>query len=209
VQSDNDTYESLWEALTARYKNEKIIVDRHISELLNLRNLYRESANDLPNLIETMVKNLRVLRTMGLECNNLVDQILITLVSNRLDGDTRKAYELQLVAEELPKFEDMLTFLQKRCHTLEAIASTKKMSEKSFNSGTPRRPGTQKTTVLAIKTENTSPKCPNCSKFHFISQCLGFLNISPEKRVAMIKDLKLCFNCFSGKHSADQCKRGM
>jgi Protein of unknown function (DUF1759) len=142
---------------------EIIIVDRHISELLILRNLHRESANDLRNLIETLVKNLRVLRKMGLERNNLVDQILITLVSNRLDGDTRKAYELQLLTEGLPKFEDMLTFLQKRCHTLEAIASIRKMSEKSFNSGTPRRPGTQKTTVLAIKTENNSPKCPNCS----------------------------------------------
>jgi Protein of unknown function (DUF1759) len=56
VQSDNETYKLLRKVFTARYENEKIIVDRYIFELLNLRNLHQESVNDLRDLIEKLVK---------------------------------------------------------------------------------------------------------------------------------------------------------
>jgi hypothetical protein len=99
---------------------------RLIGELLNLKAISRESATELRMLIETLVKNVRVLASMDLERNELVDQIFITLVCSRLDSEIRKADELHLPENELPKYDDLLKFLLKtmphaRGHCLEPL----------------------------------------------------------------------------------------
>jgi Protein of unknown function (DUF1759) len=171
VQLETDTWESLWQEFKSRYKNKNLIVSRLVTELLNLRAISRESATELRALIETLVKNVRVLASMDLERNELVDQIFITMVCIRLNIETRKAYELHLPENELPKYDDLLKFLQKRCHTLEAIASSKKSVDKSVKPGTSGKSGAHKTTVLATKVDSSMVKCPNCHEGHSISQC--------------------------------------
>jgi hypothetical protein len=46
---------------------------------------------------------------------------MVILTSNRLDVETRKAYKIQLKADVLSKWNEMLQFIQQRCHTLVSI----------------------------------------------------------------------------------------
>jgi hypothetical protein len=101
LQSSNDTFNSLWSALTKRYEIKRIFVERHVNELFNLKALVRESSADLRHIIDTLLKNIRVLETLELTKNELSEQLIINLVCNKLDSETRKAFELQLKPENL------------------------------------------------------------------------------------------------------------
>jgi hypothetical protein len=67
------------------------------------------------------VKNLRALETVKLEIDPISEQVMVKLISNRLDLETHKAYDIQLKADVLPKWNELLQILLQRCHTLESI----------------------------------------------------------------------------------------
>jgi hypothetical protein len=96
LQSPNDSFASLWTALKERFEIKRLIADNHISEIFQLKPIRHESASDLRNLLDVVMKNLRVLNTIGLPLDDLSEAMLINLLCNRLDADTRKAYELLL-----------------------------------------------------------------------------------------------------------------
>ena len=49
------------------------------------------------------------------------------------------------------------------------------------------------------------PMCPHCEEKHWLTKCEWFLKSSAEARKAFIAKQKLCYNCFSNKHSAREC----
>jgi wyosine [tRNA(Phe)-imidazoG37] synthetase (radical SAM superfamily) len=54
-----------------------------------------------------------VLKTIELPLDALSELLLVHLVSNRLDSETRKAYEILQKPEQLPKWDEMLTHIEK------------------------------------------------------------------------------------------------
>jgi wyosine [tRNA(Phe)-imidazoG37] synthetase (radical SAM superfamily) len=76
-------------------------------------------------LLDVVIKNIRVLNAIELPLDALSELFLVHLVSNRLDGETRKAYEMLQKPEQLPKWDEMLTFLNSRCHILESIENSR------------------------------------------------------------------------------------
>ncbi|GFQ87120.1 uncharacterized protein TNCT_231281 [Trichonephila clavata] len=79
------------------------------------------SNNGLRNLIDVINKNLRGLKLMDLETNELTHQFLINIIIRKLDIESRKLYEMSLTSTELPKWEMFLEFLQNRTQILENL----------------------------------------------------------------------------------------
>jgi hypothetical protein len=50
MQSGSDTYNSLWETLTKRYEIKRIIVEKHIDKICNIKPIQRESSNERRSL---------------------------------------------------------------------------------------------------------------------------------------------------------------
>ncbi|GBN49059.1 hypothetical protein AVEN_190180-1 [Araneus ventricosus] len=90
IQTTDDTYKSLLKALEDRYENKRAVVDSQILSLINLEKLNYESAEDLRKLIDTVKKNLRTLKILEYERNNLSDVLIINLILQKLDKETRK-----------------------------------------------------------------------------------------------------------------------
>ncbi|GFY23605.1 uncharacterized protein TNCV_1039041 [Trichonephila clavipes] len=64
LQTVNDSYSSLFEALEGRYENKRLIVNSHIAELLNPNKIKFESAFHLRSLIDSIQSHLRALKQL-------------------------------------------------------------------------------------------------------------------------------------------------
>jgi hypothetical protein len=53
LTASNDMFGSLWVAMKERYQIKRVIAERHISDLFNLKPVNRESSTDLWCLLDT------------------------------------------------------------------------------------------------------------------------------------------------------------
>ncbi|XP_054722052.1 regulating synaptic membrane exocytosis protein 1-like [Uloborus diversus] len=100
IETIDDTYQSLWKALTERFENKRLIVNSHIQELLNIQKITHESADELRNLVDKIHKHLRALRQMDLQLKCMKKMLL----RQELD---RKQGELEVIGAQWKK-EDIL-----------------------------------------------------------------------------------------------------
>ncbi|XP_054706729.1 uncharacterized protein LOC129216539 [Uloborus diversus] len=140
LMSAEDTYDSLFKALEERYENERIIVETHVNSILKYSKIQQQSTKELRHLIDTINKNIRALQVLKYERNYLSDILLINIILEKLDIESRKQFELNASSKEVPKLEELLSFLEKRCQVLDNVSrnvyhkTSKNVSEQKFNS---------------------------------------------------------------------------
>ncbi|XP_029157828.1 uncharacterized protein LOC114930257 [Nylanderia fulva] len=130
------------------------------------------------------------------------DDVLVFLVSQKLDKASRKAWELKLSdTVEFPSYSELDKFLENRIRALEAI-----LSMKTNNAAESTTVKTKARSVAAHATTITKFECSVCKKSHPLFQCMQFLSWSPARRHKLIKSQKRCFNCLAANHSIKDCK---
>ncbi|GFU91400.1 uncharacterized protein TNCV_2541681 [Trichonephila clavipes] len=134
---------------------------------------------------------------VGLELNEFSEVLLINLILRKLDKETRKNYELNLASTKLPKWEDFMNFLLKRCLILENIQAnnaTAFPSERIY-----------KTKSFLAKLDPAN--CVICKQqSHPVFRCKKFNDLSVNERFNSVKRNNLCINCFSSSHKVALCK---
>lgn len=104
-----DNFELAWELLTNRFNNKRAICNIHLETLMNQQNLTSESAFHLKRFHDVSRECAGLLRKVSAE------QIIVFILTKKLDKDTHKLYE-QSFAD--PKGEqslnDFLDFIEKR-----------------------------------------------------------------------------------------------
>ncbi|GFY71485.1 DUF1758 domain-containing protein [Trichonephila inaurata madagascariensis] len=133
---------------------------------------------------------------VGLELNEFSEALLINLILRKLDKETRKNFELNLASTELPKWEDFMDFLLKRCLILENIQTnnaTAIPSERSY-----------KTKPFLVKLDPAN--CVICKQQpHPVFRCKKFNDLSVNERFNSVKKNNLRINCFSFFHKVALC----
>jgi hypothetical protein len=99
----------------------RIIAEQHIGELFKLKPISGTSSAELCELLDKVTRNVRILETYDLTLNPLSELFLVSLVTSRLDGETRKSFELQQNAQVFPKWQDTVLFLQKCCQNISTL----------------------------------------------------------------------------------------
>ncbi|GFS68277.1 integrase catalytic domain-containing protein [Trichonephila clavipes] len=173
LQTVNDSYSSLFEALESRYENKRLIVNSHIAELLNPNKIKFESAFHLRSLIDSIQSHLRALKQLELEPNALCESMLIFVITQRLDEESRKQYEMELHSNDLPKWNNFLDFLIKRSQALENVQRNSSLKNKNEYSPKFR-------SFVVKSNEKTCPLCP--SETHPIFKCKMFHEMSVQER---------------------------
>ena len=75
------------------------------------------------------------------------------------------------------------------------------------------KPGGPKRTTLHVATQGTSSegantsskKCPCCSEPHYLAACSSFKKMNRDERKKMLRDARICDNCFGPSHIAKHC----
>lgn len=183
-------YDIAWQLITDRYENKRIIINTHIKALIDYPIIQKESATCLRNLINNFNRNYGALIKLDpiLASSNT---ILVYLVTSKLDFNTKKSWESNSSAGDIPNIKNLITFIQNRCHVLETLY-----------------PNSQKYTdkVKSIANVSISFSCPLCKEKHFIYSCNKFKALDVKERFNKIKEFKLCTNCLRNNHTTGDCQ---
>ncbi|GFR33926.1 DUF1758 domain-containing protein [Trichonephila clavata] len=199
IETSEDTFDSLMTVLIKRYENKRVIINSHIMNILNFEKLCIESSKGLRNLIDVINKNLRGLKLMDLETDELTHQFLINIIIRKLDIESRKLYEMSLTSTELPKWEMFYEFLQNRTQILENWHGVQGPPLKL------KTPFLSKGKSFIVKSNNNN-HCLLCKTSHRLYDCTLFLKMNPLQRFNLIKKHGLCINCLNNNHKVALCK---
>ncbi|GFW20886.1 integrase catalytic domain-containing protein [Trichonephila clavipes] len=71
LESPSDSFDSLFKALEDRYENKRQLIDSHVLEIINYEKIYSESAKELRALMDCINRNIRALKVLKYEQNDL------------------------------------------------------------------------------------------------------------------------------------------
>lgn len=205
LQLSDANYEVAWNALVARYKNQRLIIAALLEKFINIDNIKIESASHLKILHDTAIESLNAIETFRINPEDMVSVILHHILLKKLDSTSHTLYEQSLQDNKsTQRIDNLLTFLEKRFQTLEAVG--KKVGV--IHSNSPKNNKTLKptmaTALISTSKEPTMKLC-DCKESHPIYKCPSFLASTPDDRYKLIKAKKRCINCFKEGHVAKEC----
>lgn len=120
IEISEVNYEMAWGLLEERYNNKRVIIQNHMTALLELPTPNKDSASGLRNLLDTILRHIRALKMLG-EPTESWDTPLVCFLVLKLDRETRKEWERSVKGSEMPRLENLTDFLRERCQVLEAM----------------------------------------------------------------------------------------
>lgn len=195
-----DNFKSAWDILKSRYENKRRLINVHMLTLLTLPSVSRESFQDLQLLRDKVNTAVTALKNLDRKPENLWNDMLVCIISQRLDTVTRKAWNLKFSEEKTPPtYEIVNSFLDSRIRALEDCKLPNPVSDKSTKSANVQKISS------AIASTNQSLKCSLCKAKHYFQACPQFTSKSPSLRRELVKQQKRCFNCLSKNHAVLAC----
>ncbi|XP_071642775.1 uncharacterized protein [Temnothorax longispinosus] len=198
-ETSDDNYDEAWSTLKERYDDESLIIQKHIRALFSQPSMVKENHQSLRKLLDNVMKHIRALKALKRPTEQW-DDLMIYLVTSRLDAATSKEWETSIKKGVIPKFSELTEFLAQRCRALEASSRTQKAIQ--------GKPEQNKSTAAHVAT--TKIMCAYCGKAdHFIYKCSDFSQLNPDQRIKEARTRKLCLNCLkAASHQAKQCNSG-
>ncbi|GFW66986.1 integrase catalytic domain-containing protein [Trichonephila clavipes] len=139
LEAVDDSFESLITALKTRFENKRLLTETHINAILEIEKLTSESARDIRTMTDILSKNIRILKLLGFERNNLSDLILLNIILKKIDRETRKQFEQSIDSNQIPELNTFIMFLEKRSQTIDSINRsapiTHKLKQVPFHKG--------------------------------------------------------------------------
>lgn len=208
-QTINDNnYQGAWKILTERFENLPMVLHGHVMKLLNLKQMSKESSHELKTLIDDCEMRVGSLEFHKLKMDGMSEVIVITLLTTKLDPETRKCWESTIEHGQMPTYKDTIAFLRKRSYVLErceqmsVALKTRAVSEKSKNPVM-----TSKThSVVVQKPDDT---CPVCELSHAVEKCDAFKKLNVDGRYNKAKQIGLCFSCLKKGHRTANCRMNL
>ena len=197
LQITDSNYSEAMKLLQQRYDNKREIINSHIKRLYTLPVLREENAANLRKVIDCVRESVQALKVLGQPVDNW-DSILIFIVSEKLDPESRRQWVLSLTTSDIPKFETFITFLDKRERAFSESGTLKPI--KSF---TPEKKASSHHTSYS---PDTPPTCSVCSESHFTFKCPTLLDNSVSDRLTIIQRRNLCLNCLRIGHQPQSCR---
>ncbi|XP_076392692.1 uncharacterized protein LOC105661897 [Megachile rotundata] len=204
LNASHENYLVAWELLVKRCNQPRKIIQMHLKSLFELSAMSKECPVALRSLITATEKHTNALKALKVPVESW-NEILIYVVSTKLDKVTRRHWDRSLDDDTMPTLKEFLEFLSKFARDDAIVdSSTREISKPqitSFNRQFPKRVEKRQTYV------STQSKiiCALCKKDHYIQTCDQFLKLSVEDRIQAVLAAKLCINCLRPGHAYNNC----
>lgn len=153
-----DNFSIAWKSLLARFENKQKLIELHIATLNNLPSMSRESSVDLHALRDKTDKALSALKCLGRTSEEILNNILVYFVTQKLDSLTRRAWKLKCSTESHPlNYDDLSRFISARAFALEELTPATHKSNRSVKVNN------------ATTSDTSTPMCSLCKKQHLLS----------------------------------------
>ncbi|XP_070169577.1 uncharacterized protein [Polyergus mexicanus] len=193
-------FEIAWKALTSRYDDKKRSINKHLSKLLGLSSISRESATEMQTLYDKASIAMASLKALDRKPEELWEDLVVHILVQKLDPLTRKAWEISISNTDVPpSYETLSNFIKSRTRALMASAPVSAV-----------KPGVKPIATsrihAATASANAQSQCSLCSARHFIHACPTFVSKNASQRRDIVKQQKRCLNCLSARHSTHECR---
>ena len=206
-------YSEAMALLKKEYGNSYVVSSAYIDKLTDWPLVRADDPSALKSLSTFLSRTMHAMQN----CSDLsiLDhlhnlKLIVSKLPARLQGKWRDHVNSKLTTA--PKFSDLVHFVQKASKSdndpvfgrtsLAKVAKPKSDAFKGANASS--KPKAQNTQNFAVAAATTS-KCPLCESPHNLADCQTFAQHSVKDRRTAVKDLKLCFACFSPDHVAKNC----
>lgn len=205
-------YNEAWERLKQLFERKYHTSHELLWKFNNLPTLERASGFMLQKFSNVTHEVLRQLRAMNHPVEHY-DLIFVHALHDKLDPETRKAWELYRKSET-PTITDMLTFLDWQAKA-SVGAQFKEHKEQKDNRKRPFDKSDYKNNGKRPKTDDAKPNdtdkrmeqstCAICKEKHFVHRCPKFLKLNLVERRKSVREHKLCHNCLKSSHFSKDC----
>ncbi|XP_053686149.1 uncharacterized protein LOC128735691 [Sabethes cyaneus] len=206
IQDNN--YEQAWNILEERYENERLIIDSHIRGLLNLKRMTKKSSKELRELLDECCRHVDSLKFLKQELTGVSELVIINVLTNALDKETREHWESSLTHGQLPSYSNTIECLRSRCLVLERCetANPSSVPVKPTVSGKMNLFPKQFHKTAHAVTSAVVVTCELCGGQHPNFKCGIFRDMTIAQRISKVKEAKLCFNCLRKGHRSNTCQ---
>lgn len=174
--------------LKDRYENKLANIYAHIKGLIEVPSINKNNATNLRDFVVTIKQHTECLKNLSVPVVEW-DLILVYMLSQKLDINTRRGYELERGPTRLPTLVDFLDFVERRCQAAENLVSPEPIRKNAHFANSSDR--------LSLK----SNCCSYCKMTnHKILKCFKFKELSVSQRKQFIFSNHLCLKCFSTHH---------
>ncbi|XP_011858961.1 PREDICTED: uncharacterized protein LOC105556474, partial [Vollenhovia emeryi] len=199
---DGINYAKAWSLLERSYEVKRILISRHLSLLLNLPALDKETTNGLSRLADDAQQHVASLNSLGISVGH---EMIVHLLETKLPRITLEKWEATLERDEFPELDQMYEFLYKTavCVSKRERAKVTDMEGSRGEPSSKKRrshPSNQAFVVSAAR------NCIACkTKRHPLYLCDKFKQLPIPKRIETVRNAKVCYNCFRS-HRDSPCK---
>lgn len=115
LPTTGDNFEKAWKILIERFDNKRLLLAMQINRLFELEQV-QEHSNQLRKFYDESKECIVMLENVSSE------QLLVNVLKNKLDDNTRELYEEQVEDNKIGDgLNDFFAFLNKRCRVLESV----------------------------------------------------------------------------------------
>ncbi|XP_036346219.1 uncharacterized protein LOC118755494 [Rhagoletis pomonella] len=199
-------YEEVWAELKRRYDNSYLLSQTHVQRILALPTDPRDTQKVLRDIIDCVRNSFRALSVMGLPVTQW-DVLAIPILLPKLPVAARNDWGMSLKDNDIPRLEDLLSFIERRAMNMPAASS---VSHGVITSSrhTAQRGARAHLASAQANGANTS-SCPHCSENHRLAKCHRWRNLAVTARWETVRRLRLCFNCLRDGHVTRDCSAGV
>ena len=129
------------------------------------------------------------------------DVFSVFLISEKLDAESRRQWELDSASVDPQMFEQLMEFIDKRARALEASPSIPPRTEQ------PPRQDFKTPDRRFQSYHMAEQECPTCeAKEHVrLFKCSKFQVLGANERMDEVTKLRLCYNCLQPGHMTRDC----
>ncbi|KYQ59009.1 hypothetical protein ALC60_01980 [Trachymyrmex zeteki] len=203
LELSDANYDVAWSILKDRYDNKRVIIQSHVKAILDLPLMSKENSVDLRKISDGTSKHLHALQALKRPIAHW-DDILISILTSKLDSLTIREWENSLTGNELPTLKQLVDFIAHRSQVLEATARASTALARKAESKS--QPSAKRASSCAA---TVKPRCHFCQGDHAIYYCKKFVALPVSQRAVEIRSRKLCANCLrSSSHASNKCTSG-
>ena len=181
--------------LTDRYANKRSIVQAHLQSIWSQPSMKVESASGLRKLLEVTNEHLRSLNELG-QPTDQWDSLLVFWLSEKMDPESRKQWQLAHPGTELLTWNQLAEFLNTRSRALES-SNSKPIPQQANNQNARERHSHVYTASVSC--------VDGCNEEHKLHECLKFKTLSVPERFRIVKAKRGCYNCLQIGHNVSKC----
>jgi hypothetical protein len=197
IECTSANYTKAWNTVIERF-DKCLIANSHIRGIFDLPKATKNSVSTLRTLLNEFSQHHDFLDVLNIP--NMHDLLLVSILSQKVDIETMKKFELQRGDEEFPTVNSFKKYLNNKCRALETISRGDLLS----NNKDQKRPVSCVTNDKSNANQNYL-KCLYCKEPHPLYKCFNFKKLNVSDRRSFVNKSQLCFFCLSTKHKVDKC----